>query len=456
MNKKNCLIIATLLTIGAMPFFPSVSAQDETIVNIHMVDEVARTHFDNPAIVAGIWHYINVTPEDQNFQNLDIKFYKGSSMPGVKNESNYYEWKYNKNAADPWTDLKEYGGYSYINADQSQKKDDTYCFCLGVKDTWPNTDEYFYHYENWTLKIYKDTTEIYSTDIVLEKPTIGLSKGHDDTLNFQVDPFSAGRDLSAKDNERDMYFTIGNPGNVPLDILVDYPGYNDIASVTNSNKKLSVKDTFDHYVTINSKSWKPGILTIPGDVIGTIPDNLIIPTAQVTFNNSFQTNAAVLEISVGHSNYTIEPIPGSNIVFQYQKDLKVNENDIKDTIVYISGQGTVRLNVIGDEVNVAILKVTSKDQTGTPLTITSTNTTEYAVTVQFQAIRENKVGIITYQLEVDGKTQTYETSITIGPPAAGETAGEGANIPTSTVVIVLLVVIVIGYMIFTQIRHKRR
>jgi len=455
MNKKNCLIIAMLLTIGAMPFFSSVSAQDEIDVNIHMVDEVARTHFDNPVIVAGIWHYVNVTVQNLGDHSLYIKFYKGSSVPGSKNESNYYEWKYN---ADSWTDLEEYDGYSYINEEQSHKIDNTYGFCLGVKDTWPNTDDYFYYYENWTLKIYKDNSEIYSTDVVLEKPTIGLSEGHDDTLNFQVDPFSAGRALSAKDDERDMYFTIGNPGNVPLDIVVDYPGYNDTASVTNSGKKLSVQNTFDHYVTITSESWKPGILTIPGGVTGRIPDGLIIPTAQFTFKNFFQTNAAVLEISVGHSNYEIKPIPGSSIVFQYKKELTMSEDEIRDITVYISGQGTVTLNVVADIVNVEILKVTDASQTekSLPLTITSTNDTEYAVTVQVHAIRENKVGIITYQLEANGTRQTYETRITIGPPIAGETTGEGVNIPVSTVVIVLLVVIIIGYMIFSQIRHKRR
>lgn len=453
MNKKYCLIIVILLSIGSMPFFSSVSAQNETIVDIHIVGEDARTHFNNPVIVAGIWHYINVTPEDQNFQHLDIKFYKGTSVPGTKNESNYYEWKYNVGS---WTDLSKYD-YSYINADLCEKKDNTYGFCLGVKDTWPNTDDYFYYYENWTLKIYKDSSEIYSTDVVLEKPTVGLSKSHDDTLLFRVNPFSANEEISAKDNnERTMYFTIGNTGNVPLNIIVDYGTNNDITSVTNSSKKLSVQNTFGHYVTITSESWRPGILTIQGDVTGTIPNDLIITTAMITFNNSMITNAANLEISVGHSNYEIKPILGSNIVFQYENKLTMNENEIRDIKVYISGQGTVTLNVIGDE-NVTILQVTGEDQTGTPLTITSTDTSEYEVTIRVRAERENQVGIITYQLGVNGTTQTYETRVTIGPPGAdGETPQGEVNIPISTMVVILLVIIVIGYMIFSQIRNRRR
>ena len=133
----------------------------------------------------------------------------------------------------------------------------------------------------------------------------------------------------------------------------------------------------------------------------------------------------------------------------------MKEGQVRDIIVYISGEGNATLDISADEVNVAILTITSKDQTGTPLTITSTNTSEYAVTIKVEAIRENKVGIINYDLTVDGTTKTYTTSITIGPPSQQKTSGE-INIPTTAIVVAIIIIFVIGYMVYSQIRHKRR
>jgi hypothetical protein len=449
MNIKNYLIISLLIINCILMFIPSISAQNEINVKIHMAHENPRTRFNNPVIVAGIWHNVNVTLDDQNFQNIILKFYKGSSMPSEssRDESNYYEWKYNKISSD-WIDVKKYQGYSYINIEESEKKDNVYCFCVGVKDNFPEIIDY---YENWTLMIYKDSNEIYSKTIVLEKPMVGLGKGRDDKLYFQVTPFSTAQGIQADD---DMYFTIENVGNVPLEIVVDYGIYNDITSTTNSGLILSNQKTFKHEVTVDSKAWKPGILTITGDVLGTIPNNLIITTATITFNTSLQINAAVLEISVGRSNYKIEPIPGSNIVFQYQKELQMNEDEIRDITVYISGEGTVRLKVVDDKVNVEILKINGRDQTQTPLTIASTDILEYPVTIQVKALRENKVGTITYNLEVDGKTTTYSTRISIGPPLKANT--QELHLPISTIFVAICIIIVIVYMVFSQIRHKRR
>jgi len=435
-----------MLVTTLLPLFNSASAVDEINVKIHVIGEDAKTRFESPVIVAGIWHYINVTIEETNFQNLFLKLYKGVSIPDAvaRNESNYYEWKYNKNNLE-WIDLKEYEGYSFIDVNKSQKNNDIYSFCLGIKDTFPEVENY---YENWTLEIYKDTIELYSTNVVLEKPMVGLARSHADTIEFHINPFE---EINVPGDD---YFIIENVGNVPLITSIDYPTYNDILDIPNSGEILSPKNSFNYEITLNSKSWKPGILEISGFVSGVIPSDLIITVAAFTFKPNVTINAADLEISVGHSNYKIEPIPGSNIVFQYEEEIEMYEGEIKDIKVYISGEGRVTLDITDDGENVAILKVTAEDKIGTPLTIDSTNTSEYEVTIQVEAIRENKVGIIKYELEVDGETQTYETQISIGPPQKENT--EEINLPISTIAIILLVVIVIGYMIITQIRHKRR
>lgn len=448
MGIKNYVILSVVFIVGMLPLFSSVTADDDVTVSIHMVGEDTRMRFDNPVIVAGIWHYINVTLEEQVSEELILKFYQGDSMPaiGIRDATNYYEWKYNTDSST-WTDEKEYEGYSYINDTNCRKTGNIYSFYVGVKDTLPEITNY---HENWTLGIYKDMDKLYSENVALEKPMAGLARSHADVIEFNVNPFEE------MDVEGDDYFTIGNVGNIPLDITTDYGIYNNIIETSESGKTLSPYSTFNHYVTLHSESWKPGILDIIGSAAGTIPSTLIIPTTTITFETSFEINAANLEIFVGHSDYKIQPIVGSNIVFQYEESLEMYEGEIRDNItVYISGEGSVTLDVSGDEVNVAVLKVSGEDQEGTPLTITSTNTSEYAVTIKAKAIRENKVGIITYELTVDGTTETYTTSITIGPPLQEETPG-GITIPGATIIVALCVIFVIGYMIYTQIRHRRR
>ena len=448
MGIKNCLIFSLMLVTSLLPLVDCASAVDEINVKIHMISEDVKTRFESPVIVAGVWHYINVTFQETNFQNMFIKLYKGDSIPSAieRDESNYYEWKYNA-INQEWIDLNEYEGYAYINSNKSQKNNNIYSFCLGVKDTFPEVEDY---YENWTLEIYKDAIAIFSENVLLEKPMVGLARSHADTINFHINPFE---EISIKNNYE--YFIIENVGNVPLVTSIDYPSYNNILDITNSGELLSPKNSLDYYITLNSESWKPGILEIPGIVSGEIPANLIITVSAFTFKPNITTNAADLKISIGHSNYKIQPIPGSNIVFQYEEELEMYEGEIKEIKVYISGDGRVRLDVTDDGENVEIIKVTTEDKIGTPIIINSTNTAEYEVTIQVEAIRENKVGIIKYELESDGKIQTYETKINIGPPQ-NENASKETSLSLSTIVVILLVLIVIIYMILTQFAHKRR
>lgn len=450
MGFKNYINLC-VIGISLLSLFSSVSAEEEININIHMLGEKSQTRFNSPLIVSGIWHFVKITLEEQDIQTINLKFYNGSTMPSIvdRDETNYYEWKYNA-INQEWTDLKEYEGYSFINTKYCEKTDNTYSFCIGIKDTLPKKINYF---ENWTLDIYIDGNEIYSKNIVIEKPSIGLSKTHDNTIRFYVEPFTEMVVIKDDPNEHE-YFIIGNEGNTPLNITIDYGAYNSITEVTNSDKKLSPDNTFNHFITLYTEPWKAGILTITGNVVGTIPDNLIITTSSITFETSLTMNAANLEISVGHSNYKIQQIPESHIVFQYEESLEMYEGQIRNIKVYISGEGRAKLDIWSDEINVAILSISGKDQTGTPLTIISTNNSEYAVTIRVEALRENKVGEITYELEIDGKYYTYTTEISIGPPRQRDTGI--SNLPASTIIIGILIIIVVGYMILTQLRHRRR
>ena len=452
MGIKKCIILSMISIVLLFPVFSSAVADDIDSVEIHMLGEQSRTRFNSPVIVAGIWHYIKITSEEQTFQTITIKLYKGSSIPsaGNQDESTYYEWKYDSTALEKWTDLREYDGYSYINSTNCEITDNTYAFCVGIKHTFPNVAGYC---ENWTLDIYADGDEAYSTNVVIETPTSGLSKSHHDTITFRVDPFT-----ETDTTNEEEYFIVGNTGNLPLIITIDYGADNQLFGfdVTNSSSKLSPGNSFNHFVTLHAEPSKAGIFTVTGEgkVTEKIPDNLIITTAPITLPISKSVNAAKLEVSVGYSNYKIQAISNTSIIFQYPESLEMYEGQERDIKVYFSGEGTAELEIWADEINVEILSISAKDQTGHSLTITSTDTSEYAVTIRVRALRENKVGEITYQLETDGRYNIYTTEITISAPQQED--GEVASIPASTVIIGLIIIIVVIYMISIQIRHRRR
>ena len=447
MGIKNYSIIFIIVIACLLPLFSIVSSDDNIIIDIHIVKEKSRTRFDNPIIVAGIWHYINITIEDNVFDELILKLFEGDIAPliNLRNETNYYEWNYNSNN-DLWSDVNEYEGYSYINNTGCQKKHKMYSFYVGIKDTLPEITNY---YKNWSLEIYRDTNQLYSTKVVIEKPLVGLAKSHADIVKFDVEPYTE-KNIRGKD-----YSTIKNVGNIPLNITFNYEKYNDIIEITNLSRTLSPDKISDHYIYIQTSSWKPGILDISGSVTGSIPSYLIITTAIITLPTTVEINAPDLEISVGHSNYKIQIIPDTNIVFQYEKIIEINEGQKKDVTVYVSGEGETTLNILSDEKNIAILKITGQDHEGSPLTIISTNLSEYSVTIQIEGLRENKIGVIYYELLTNGLTQTYSTQVNVGPPLTEETYNE-ITTSITTIIVVLCIIFVIGYIIFTQIKHKRR
>ena len=450
MNHKTCIIIVLLIIIGLLPLFSSVSADNDVTVNIHMIGEKTRTRFNNPLIVAGIWHHINITAENQEFNELSLKFYNGESIPvtGERNATNYYEWKYDENNQTSWIDIMEYDGRTYIDNANCLKNSKLYSFCVGIKDTFPDTA---YHHENWTLEIYKDEDKIYSEDIVVEKPTVALAKSHADLIKFNVDPFTE------MDAPGDDFFIVKNTGNIPLDINIDYGAYNDIIKENSFNMTISPDSTNEYNITVQSEFWKPGVIEILGSISGSVSGSYIIITAIITFETSIKMNAPNLKISVGHNAYEITEIKDTNIVFQHIKNIDMSEGEVKDIDVYVSGNGTVTLDIWSDERNVTILNVFSKNQeVETPLIINSVDTSEYAVTVKVEAIRENKIGFLYYNLEMDGETQIFVTQISVGPPSS--TAGETTSntIPITTIILIICFMLVAGYMISSYMKHRRR
>jgi len=86
--------------------------------------------------------------------------------------------------------------------------------------------------------------------------------------------------------------------------------------------------------------------------------------------------------------------------------------------------------------------------------VISTDTSEYVITVKIEAIRENKIGFLYYELETGGETQTFITQINVGPPSSGEQAS--STVPIMAIIVIVCILLVIGYMISTHMKHRRR
>ena len=449
MKYRNNMVILMIILVVLSPFLSVFSsAADEVTIKIHMIGEQPRTSLNNPIIVAGIWHYINVTLENQGLQEITLKFYEGESVPTIdeRDATNYYEWNYNENNQQ-WTDVNIYGGYYYINNESCQKQDNTYSFCVGVKDTFASIP--FYH-ENWTLAVYGDGEGLYSDRVVVEKPTSSLAKTHGDIIQVNVSPFTL-MDASGSD-----YFTIENKGNIPLDIVIDYGQYNDFIDVDDFGTKLSALGSSNYHINLRSESWKPEIRDITGEVTGTLSGSYIITSGPLTFSPTLKINAPDLILFVGHSNYEIFEFTTKDITFQYEENLEMSADEIKDISVYISGDGIVTLDIWSDEKNITILKIFDENQEeNPPLSITSTDTSEYNIGVRVKALKENKVGYIYYELETDEETQTFITQINVGPPESTGEQTEFDFTSITTIIVILCIILVIGYMILSYIRYRR-
>jgi hypothetical protein len=444
--KRESIIFCILLLYVSAVFSVVSSAQDATLT-IHQLQGEQQTRFNTPIFVAGIWHYLNITT-NQDFDDLSLRLYKGILIPtGEKNETNYYEWSYNKNTAVVWSDESGYG-IEYIQQDLCQRSNTHYSFCIGLQDYMPNVVDY---YENWTIEVSHDGTTIETTRIVVEKPKTGYSLSKPTSIIFHVDPFTI---MNATG---DNFFKIGNIGNIPMNVDFDTETYSEV-EINNMNQRFSPNETITHYVMIHSKSWPPGFKNIQIHLNGSYPQSYFVDTnATVTLYTSFIIDVPLLVIYVGHSNYKIEEIPGTGITFQYVEKLNMFEGETRDITAYISGNGAVTLQIWADEKNLSALHIyDGATETQSPLSFTTSNTSERVIKVSVKALSEGTTGILTYQITGNGITKTYTTQITIGPPESGSEEESGGPLSIMQLVIIGIVLLVIIYMIVTYLRHRKR
>ena len=115
------------------------------------------------------------------------------------------------------------------------------------------------------------------------------------------------------------------------------------------------------------------------------------------------------------------------------------------------------MEIWADEKNISAQNLYDNGvETHSPLSFTSTNTTERIIRITVKALSEGTTGVLTYQITGSGVTNTYTTRIDIGPPQTGPKEDSGFSLSIMQLVIIGIVLLVIIYMVVTFLRNRKR
>ena len=132
MGLKGYLKIVALLFVLFIffSFFDFLKAQSVTGVSISIPGEKEQMKFGQRVFVAGIWQYVNITVDDPGIGKLTIEFFKGDTPPDMdeRNDTNYYEWKYDDGTPGKWVDVMTYDDREYIQNSSCLKKNGLFSF----------------------------------------------------------------------------------------------------------------------------------------------------------------------------------------------------------------------------------------------------------------------------------------------------------------------------------------
>jgi len=420
-------------------------------MDIHIIDQSAQYNDDVSKMVAGLWHQVTFT----QLQNLDdiytLTMYQGTSVPTNKNVTNYYKWKYTPLTTDPWKITSTYGNET-IDPTKCNISTDGITFCIGIPDYLPKG--IFYH-EIWTMELSNTDGILYTGSFDLEKPTRGFAKSHGDYISFSIDPFTIMQ-ADASD-----YITLKNTGNVPLNVSINYKALDDFLFYTESHNQIPADQKQDYRLSIDSLSWKPQRIQQEGTATAIVSSYYLldedISGTAISLQTALVIDVPAINIFVGHNSYELTTLDEqTGFSFQHQKRISMTEGEIKTVNAYVSGDGTATISIQTND-NISVLDFMRNDQTATPpFTIISTNEEEQTISIQIKALSENRDGLITYTVQTDSGTNTFTTYIDVGPPATKNERSLLGGTSTITIIVLLALILVAGYMLYNHLSHNRR
>jgi hypothetical protein len=447
MNKllktKLCVSAYILSLILTSIFSQNVCAVD----NIEFEDLSIRVPYSEPEIrygrpvwILGVWNYVNITLNDYS-NELSLVFYYGDTLidEDDRDETNFYIWEYKDGI---WNDALH--DSKYIGKDFCNILDNVYSFNIGI-DQWSFTG-------NWTLRIYSEEgKQIHYQEIFVDNAIIDLAlKSY--PVEIKIEPFTDDHYTSEEN------FKIENNGNLPLEISISYGKYSDLFKTLNSEVTGVLKPGSDKRsgIQIHSKSsWQPGELIIEGEifVIGDatpyiIPAKRVVSLIETTVRYGLQTI-----LHIGRFGYELESLAG-DITFQYEKEKDIYYDEIVEIFAYISGNGEINIDIRSE--NLEIVSIFSGgEEVGTHFSINSKNDTEYPIAISIRGIKPRSTGKIHYDLETGGVHNSFITTVHVGSIRPSKVKTEDATMIIGLAIIICIALVLV-YMIYSQIRHKKK
>lgn len=449
MQKIPYLILIILLSLCVSSCF-EVSADDTISVNISIIDQPAQIENEKPKIIAGLWHSLSFSGIEDNYNEIILTMYYGSTLPLEKNMTNYFQWKYTPLVVNSWQQTTTYGNKT-INPDKCWKESDLITFCVGIPDSLPSV---IFYNEEWTFELSISNEIIYQDKFYLEKPTKGFAKSHGDRLSFSVDPFT---EMNAEASD---FLILKNTGNIPLNITLDFNVLDYLLSYTESSNQISAFSQQNYRLELNAPSWKPQRIQQSGSASAYVSEYFLLDEdvsgTAISLKTALIIDVPTINIFVGHKNYQLTTLNSlTGFSFQYQKSISMSEGEIRTINSYLSGEGTAKITIQTNE-NISVLQMNKNDlPANSPFTIISTNENEQVISIKFKALSENRDGKITYIVETDGEMKSFTTKIDVGPPTTINQPSAIDGTSPITIIVLLALIFVAGYMLYNHLVHGR-
>jgi len=445
------VLFISALFVSAL-LFPFVSADESVEMSLSMKDNQPRLLSGISILVAGFWHRINVSLSDVSvIEPVYLVLHSGENPPMKKNTSTYYEWSFDRsNGFQGASDLSYIT--TYIDEKECIATENHLEFCIGIKDTFPNT--VFYN-EIWALELHHGDDLLIEEQIRVEKPTNGFAKIHGDRIECSIDPF---KEMSVEAGD---YIMLKNTGNVPLTISLDYSTLDSYVRFETTDELLSPQSTGSYRIMFDSESWQPQFLSATGTATASVPTDLMIlegadTSSSVYLQSSLVLDIPLLQVFVGHNSYQLEMMDLSSLSYQYKTSVSIPEGSTEELHVYISGNGEASLSISPRGQNITLSRIRLNDQeTSSPLSVVSTDTKELIITFTVKALSEGHHDYIDYSLETDDEIKSFSTKIHVIPPQINH--DDSLSRSSNMIIFVLLALVLAGgYIVVSFLRHRRQ
>jgi hypothetical protein len=441
LNIKRYFTIVIFSLILLSSFSQIVSSEDDVEVEnilIYVPSSEPKIKYGLPVWIQGLWQYVNITLND--FSNeISLIFHHGDTPADDedRDETNFYIWEY---SYGNWEDT--FHSNNYIKQDLCGYLNNTYSFHIGI-DQWTIKG-------NWTLRFYsEDGQQIHYEEIYVDNAIVD-PEVKTTPVEIMVEPFSDDFYIS------EWNFTVANRGNVPLDVSVGYGRYSDLFQTLYFEDLFKPGDERYFGIKVHSRStWPPGVLEINGEA-KVIADALpyIIPSKRVV--NIIESTVEIgftIILKIGRFDLTLQSL-GGDIYFQYEKEKDIYYDEIGEIFAYLSGNGKINIDIRSE--NLEIIGVYSGGaEVGTRFSINPTNDSEYPISISVKGLKPKSTGKIYYDLETGGVHNSFFTTINVRSIRPSDIIGDD----TATIIeiaIIVCIALVLVYMIFTQMRHKKK